>query len=73
MNQQVSQSPTYPLKLGVTYEDFIKEKKNRVFRLGELIKNNSNNYYQFNITNIVNTKNTINVWLEKCVNYIFVI
>jgi hypothetical protein len=69
INQQVSQSPTYPLKLGVTYEDYLGDKSIRVFRLGELIKDSSYNYYQFNVTNIDESKYTINVWLEKCVNY----
>jgi hypothetical protein len=68
-NQEVSRSPTYPLKLGVTYEDYLGDKSIRVFRLGELSQNNDFNSYQFKVTNIDESKSTINVWLEKCVNY----
>ena len=68
-DQKVSKSPAYSLKLGVTYEDFLTDESIRVFRLGELIRDSSNNYYQFNVTNLNKEENTLNVWLEKCVNY----
>jgi hypothetical protein len=68
-DQKVSKSPAYSLKLGVNYEDFLTDLSIRVFRLGELIRDSTNNYYQFNVTNLNKEENTLNVWLEKCVNY----
>ena len=68
-DQKVSKSPAYPLKLGVRYEDYLTDESIRVFKLGELVKDSKNNYYQFNVTNSNKDETTLNVWLEKCVNY----
>jgi hypothetical protein len=55
--------------LGVRYEDYLTDESIRVFKLGELVKDSKNNYYQFNVTNSNKDETTLNVWLEKCVNY----